>query len=96
MEVEFADESVCLRLQRWHSEYPQLRDNYLSAYLAAYDVSRETFLHVLNEPIEAVRDRFAVSPSWLRQVRHQRFLTTRRAVPSRSRNYRVAITRFCF
>ena len=23
MEVEFADESVCLRLQRWHSEYPQ-------------------------------------------------------------------------
>ncbi len=69
MEVEFADESIRSRLQRWNAQYPQLRGNYLSDYLAAYDISKEAFLHVLNEPIEAVRDRLAASPSWLCDVR---------------------------
>ncbi|HYB01766.1 MAG TPA: hypothetical protein VED37_16220, partial [Ktedonobacteraceae bacterium] len=69
MEVEFADGSICSRLQCWDAQYPQLRGNYLSDYLAAYDISKEAFLHVLNEPIEAVRDRLVAPPSWLCDVR---------------------------
>jgi type 2 lantibiotic biosynthesis protein LanM len=68
-EIEVADESIRLRLERWISQYPQLGDNYLSAYLAANDISREALLQVLNEPLEAVRDRLAALPSWLQDLR---------------------------
>ena len=67
--LEFADEPTRLRLQRWNSQFPHLHDNYLSDYLAARLISKDDFLHVLNEPIEAVRDRLGASPSWFGEVR---------------------------
>jgi type 2 lantibiotic biosynthesis protein LanM len=68
MEVNSTDEGIQLRLARWHSQYPRFGGNYLSQYLAAQSFSEEAFLHILNEPIEAVQERLAASPSWLRTL----------------------------
>jgi type 2 lantibiotic biosynthesis protein LanM len=64
-----AAESASRRLQRWSTEYPHLQDDGFSEYLAARLVSPEDFLHIVSEPIHAVRGRGVAPSSWLEDLR---------------------------
>jgi type 2 lantibiotic biosynthesis protein LanM len=69
MKVELTDKFIRLRLEGWNCRYPQLYENCLSTYLSTYDSSKDVFLHILKEPIKAVRDRLATTSQWLESLR---------------------------
>ena len=69
MEVELPDELARLRLERGNHWQSQMYENCLSAYLSTNDISEDVFLHILKEPIEAVRDRLSISPQWIKSLR---------------------------
>ena len=68
LKVESTNELIRQRMQRWSSQYPHTRGTYLAQCLVTHKVSSETFLHILGEPIEAVRNRLVATPVWLRNL----------------------------
>ncbi|HEY7495653.1 MAG TPA: DUF4135 domain-containing protein, partial [Candidatus Tectomicrobia bacterium] len=71
------------RMERWSFRYPHTRDGYLAQCLLAHGISTETFLHILGEPIEAVRRRLPTTPRWLWRLRRA-FASARSGSPSLS------------
>jgi type 2 lantibiotic biosynthesis protein LanM len=63
------DQVVRSRIEDWVSDYPQLSGENLASYLVACGISEQHFLRILQEPIEAVRDRLGASSPWLERVR---------------------------
>jgi type 2 lantibiotic biosynthesis protein LanM len=53
------------RMQRWRAQRPFSNRSYLAQRLAIDGLSEDEFLHLLSEPIEAVRGRFSDPPGWL-------------------------------
>jgi type 2 lantibiotic biosynthesis protein LanM len=51
--------------QHWKAQSPFGDSSYLTQRLAMDGLTEETFLRLLGEPIEAVRDRVACSPPWI-------------------------------
>jgi type 2 lantibiotic biosynthesis protein LanM len=66
-EGEENDELARLGQADW-AGFPQLQDNCFATYLLACNFNRSTFLHVLKEPLEAVRDRLVLPPRWLNDL----------------------------
>jgi type 2 lantibiotic biosynthesis protein LanM len=52
-------------IQRWRSQPPFDKDTYFDRRLATANITEAEFLHILGEPIEAVRDRSSNPPDWL-------------------------------
>ncbi|PSB45905.1 type 2 lanthipeptide synthetase LanM family protein [Chamaesiphon polymorphus] len=61
MDAEVAQRSI----QRWRTQPPFDKDDYFDRRLATANISEAEFLHILGEPIEAVRDRRLTPPNWL-------------------------------
>jgi type 2 lantibiotic biosynthesis protein LanM len=61
MDADLAQQSI----QRWRTQPPFDKDAYFDRRLATANISEAEFLHILGEPIEAVRDRRVTPPDWL-------------------------------
>src|SRR5262245_58571780 len=53
------------RMQRWRSQLPFSASSYFAQRLAVDGISENELLHLLGEPIEAVRNRFSETPKWM-------------------------------
>jgi type 2 lantibiotic biosynthesis protein LanM len=55
-------------MKRWRNRDPSFKKSYFAERLAMDGIDEEKFLSLLGEPIEAVRERFRETPTWLRQI----------------------------
>jgi len=53
------------RLDRWRKQSPFSKHSFFQQRLEADGLDKETFLHILGEPVEAVKDRVSAPPQWL-------------------------------
>ncbi len=56
------------RMNRWQNQTPFNTDSYFAERLALDDISQEDFFSLLGESIDAVKERFPTTPSWLIQL----------------------------
>jgi len=56
------------RMERWRNQAPFTTDSFFSKRLAIDDINEEEFFSLLGEPIEAIKERFPETPTWLKQL----------------------------
>jgi type 2 lantibiotic biosynthesis protein LanM len=67
-QLEVYTERARRSMQCWQSQAPFASDSYFAQRLFMDGVTEEELLYYLGEPIEALRDRFPTTPTWLREL----------------------------